>query len=76
MKDFVTIKDVLSSKLKARAEFKKGTFLSSHEEIIEIVRNGAIVEFKAQEFRDTYGLAIEVLECRIYFPKEQLPDND
>jgi hypothetical protein len=69
MKDVITIKDVLSSKLAARMGFKKGTLSTSPQEIIEILNNGAIVEFKAQEVRQAHGVKIQVIECRIYFPE-------
>ena len=59
--------DLRKSKMLQRAGYKKGTFITDTNKLVDIIGNGAQIEMKAQEVRDLNGNQVQVIECRIYF---------
>jgi len=60
-------KDLLKSKLKMRALYKKGTFITDTSTLAEIIANGGQIEITAQETRDLNGVPVQALEIKVFY---------
>jgi len=60
-------KDLFKSKLKMRASYKKGIFITDTSTLAEIIANGGQIEIKAQETRDLNGVPVQALEIKVFY---------
>ena len=60
-------KDLTKSKMCRRVGYKKGTFVTELDKLVDIISNGGQVEIRAQDVRSMGDSYVDVIECRIYF---------
>ena len=61
------ISDLSKGKMRQKVGYKKGTFCTEPEKLVEIMTNGGQVEIKSQESRLLDGIRVQMIECKIYF---------